>query len=288
MTGYGSGHAALGKGRLVIEVRALNHRYLDVRLRVPGELMDQAPVLEEVARSRLERGRVEVTGRMEGAALGLPTLDRERARSAFEQLGELRDELRPDEPVPLTLLSCVPDLFQVPPGPPAEEVREAARSAVQAACDELDAMRRKEGQAMARDLSARLDAMNDHISRIAERVPAAVEEYGSRLRERIRRLMHDQDVELDPGRLEHEVALFSDRCDVAEELARLRSHGEQFRELLEGEDALVGRRLDFLLQEMAREANTIGAKTQDVETTRLVVELKADVGRMREQVQNVV
>lgn len=287
MTGYGSGHAPLGEGRVGIEIRALNHRYLDARVRLPHELLDQTAVVEEIVRARLERGRIEVSGRLEGAALGLPTLDRDRARAAFVQLSALRDDLRPEEPVPLGLLSCVPDLFGVPPGPPADEMRDAVRSATLAACAELEAMRSREGEALAQDLFRQVEEMDGYIGTIRERIPTTVEAYRDRLRERIRRLVQDTEVELDPGRLEHEVALFADRSDVAEELARLASHGAQFRDLVAQGEALVGRRLDFLLQEMAREANTIGSKTQDVGTTRLVVELKATIGRMREQVQNV-
>lgn len=287
MTGYGSGHADLGQGRVVVEVRAVNHRFLDIRMRLPGELSDHAIVIEEALRPRLERGRIEVTARLEGATLGMPTLDVERARSAFEQLSALRDELRPQEPVPLTLLSCVPELFRVPPGPPPDQVREAVRKATKQACDELESMRKREGKALSAELVEQLRRMDDHIDRIRERVPAGVEAYRERLHERIGRLVEDAGVDLEPGRLEHEVALFADRCDVAEELARLKSHGDQFRDLLAQRGTQVGRRLDFLLQEMAREANTIGSKTQDVDTTRLVVELKADVSRMREQVQNV-
>ncbi|MFW6066880.1 MAG: YicC/YloC family endoribonuclease [Myxococcota bacterium] len=287
MTGYGSGQAALGGGRASVEIRALNHRYLDVRVRLSAELADQAALVEETLRPKLERGRIEVSARLEGAALGPPVLDRERARTAFEQLCALRDQLRPEEPVPLSLLACVPDLFQVPAGPPSDVVREAVRHATLQACEDLMAMREREGAALSRDLGELLSRMEEHIERIRERVPSTVESYRERLRDRISRLLQDMGAQLDSGRLEHEVALFADRCDVAEELARLASHGSQFRELLAQRDGAVGRRLDFLLQEMAREANTVGAKTQDVDTTRLVVELKADIGRMREQVQNV-
>jgi uncharacterized protein (TIGR00255 family) len=287
MTGYGSGSAAVGEGRVVIEMRALNHRYLDVRMRLPNELAEHAPQVEEVARRRLERGRIEISGRIEGVTVGMPVLDRPRARAAFEQLCELRDELRPGEPVPLTLLVCVPDLFQVAPGPEPALLAEAVRAAAEQAATDLDTMREREGAALGRELTSLLERMNTHIDEIRQGVPRSVQEYRERLRERVRRLMADQEVALDEGRLEHEVALFADRSDVAEELARLSSHGDQIVDLLRTPDARVGRRLDFLLQEMAREVNTTGAKTQAVGTTRLVVELKADIGRMREQVQNV-
>lgn len=287
MTGYGSGSAPVDGGRVVIEMRALNHRYLDVRLRLPNELAEHAPLMEELARQRLERGRIEVSGRTEGVLAGAPVLDRPRARAAFQQLCELRDELRPDEPVPLSLLASVPDLFHVAPGPDPRALAEAVRDATEEAATHLDAMRQREGAALGEEIQTLLGRLDAHVDEVRTGLPRTVHAYRERLRERVRRLISDTDVDLDEGRLEHEVALFADRSDVAEELARLASHGAQIRDLLDAPDARVGRRLDFLLQEMAREVNTLGAKTPDPETTRLVVELKADIGRMREQVQNV-
>jgi uncharacterized protein (TIGR00255 family) len=287
MTGYGSGHAAVGDGRVIIDLRALNHRYLDVRVRLPNELVEHAPRIEEIVRNRLERGRIEVTGRVEGVVLGLPVLDRGRARAAFEQLCELRDELRPGEPVPLSLLGCVPDLFQASSGPDPKALADTVGRATEEAAADLAAMRNREGAALGQELQSLLARMDTHTDELRKRTPRALTEYRERLRERIRRLLADTEVALDEGRLEHEVALYADRSDVAEELARLTSHGEQIRELLGEQERPVGRRLDFLLQEMAREVNTTGAKSQDMAVTRLVVELKADIGRMREQVQNV-
>jgi uncharacterized protein (TIGR00255 family) len=287
MTGFGVGHAAVGDGRVVVEMRAVNHRYLDVRVRLTSELGEHGATIEEVVRRRLERGRIEASAHLEGVTLGVPVLDRERARAAFDQLAALRDELQPGAPLPLSLLTCVPDLFRAAPAPASEALGEAVREAAEAAATRLDAMRQREGAALAQEILSLLAGMEEHVGQVRQRVPQVVTEYRERLRERVRRLMGDTEVALDAGRLEHEVALFADRSDVAEELARLASHGDQLRELLAAGDARVGRRLDFLLQEMAREVNTTGAKTQDLATTRLVVELKASVGRMREQVQNV-
>lgn len=287
MTGFGSGDAALGQARLVVEARAVNHRFLDVRVRLPSELSDHATVAEDVARRTLERGRVEITGRVEGRALGAPVLDVDRARAAYEQLVALRDELRPDDPVPLSLLATVPDLFTGSRGPDADEARRAIEVATRAACDALAAMRAREGAALHEDLRKRLDRFQQHLALVEQRCPELVESYRKKLRERIERLLESTSVTPDTSRLEHEVALFADRADVAEEVTRLASHCTQFRELLDTGGEAVGRRLDFLLQEMGRETNTIGSKNADVDVARLVVELKADLERMREQVQNV-
>lgn len=287
MTGHGIGEAELGAGRVLIEIRAVNHRYLDVRVRLPVELTEHVVLVEESVRRSLRRGRVEVIGRVDGDVTGLPRLDKARARAAFVQLCELRDELRPDEPVPLSLLTSVPDLFGGRSITDHEAARAALSSACDAACDAVWSMRAREGRALAGDLAQHLDVLLAALDRVRERTPAMVDGYREKLRQRIERLLADTDVELDPGRLEHEVALFADRADVAEEVARLSSHCAQMRELLASPEESAGKRLDFLLQEMTREANTIGAKSADADLARTVIEMKASISRMREQAQNV-
>lgn len=292
MTGLGVGEAPLAApagapgGRLTVEIRAVNHRYLDVRVRAPSHLPDLAVGVEGLARERLTRGRFDVTVRVEGAALAAMSLDRERARSIYESLKQLRDELAPEAEVPLSLLAAVPDLFVPSIEQEREAVRDALSQAFDAAVSSLDAMRLREGSTLSDDLLRRLAVVRKLSQRIGERAPLVVEGYRKRLKERAERLRSASDVEVDPGRLEQEIALFADRVDLAEELTRLDSHTAHFEALLAGSDA-VGRRLDFLLQEMAREANTIGAKGQDVAIAHAVVELKAEIERMREQVQNV-
>ena len=291
MTGYGSGDARTSVDdapvRLVVDMRAVNHRFLDCRVRLPAPLAEHTAAVEALLRKRLRRGRVEVMARVEGRVERAPTLDEALARSAYQQLQALRDELAPGEPLPLSLLSSVPGLFT--PGGPAdgEALRESLLEATAEACDALDAMRLREGKALTQDLSTRLESIRAKLAQVRVLCPTVVAAQRQRLRERLEKLLADRDLELDQGRLEHEVALFAERTDVAEELARLTSHCDQFVELMQSTGPSHGRKLDFLLQEMAREVNTLGAKTPEVEVTRSVVELKADVERMREQVQNV-
>lgn len=289
MTGHGVGETALGPGRVQIEIRSVNHRYLEVRVRLPTELLEHSSFVEEQARNFLGRGRIEVTGRLSGDALGAPVLDVARARAAYEQLLALRDALSPREPLPLSLLASVPDLFVSRGLPDLRAAREALARATEQACRGVCEMRAREGIALATDLAHRVDRLVEHVGQIEERVPETVEVARRKLRERIEKLLlQGGAVPVDEGRLEQEIAVFADRCDVTEECTRLRSHTQQFRVLLaSGAPEALGRRLDFLLQEMARESNTIGAKSADSEVARLVVELKADIERMREQVQNV-
>lgn len=287
MTGHGLGQADVARGRVRIEVRTLNHRYLDVRVRLPIELSEHGAAVEERVRASLERGRVDVVGRIEGQVMGPPSLDKERARAAFLELAELRDELRPDEPIPLALLAAVPDLFRGRTSDDDDAVRAALEAACDQACEGVWAMRAREGEALARDLARELEATSAALEGVRERAPAVVDAYRERLRQRIDRLLAGSDVALEHGRLEQEVALFADRADVAEEVTRLASHIAQMRDLLAGGGEGAGKRIDFLLQEMTREANTIGSKSADAELARLVIEMKAAISRMREQAQNV-
>jgi uncharacterized protein (TIGR00255 family) len=290
MTGYGVGEAPLGAGetagKLSVEIRAVNHRYLDVRVRAPGQFPDLATAVETLARDRLSRGRFDITVRVEGAALGALTIDRDRARSVYTALKSLRDELAPNEVVPLSLLASVPDMFVPSIDQHGDIVRTALGAAFDAATRSLDAMRIREGLALGDDLVRRLDTLRRLAATIRERSPHVLDQYKKRIKERSERLRSASDVEVDSGRLEQEIAMFADRIDVCEELTRLESHTAHFETLLVSSES-VGRRLDFLLQEMAREANTIGAKSQDVGIAHAVVELKAEIERMREQVQNV-
>lgn len=286
MTGFGLGEAPLATGKVAVEIRGVNHRFLDVRVRMGRDLGDLAGFVELLARERLSRGRYEVAMRVDGIALGAPALDRERARSAYRAFCELRDELAPGLDVPLSLLAAVPDLFVSSGDRELERLREATRAAFEAAVSALDEMRAHEGDALHHDLTERVARVRHLAEGIRQRAPDVLETHRRRLRERADRLRAATELEVDGARLEQEIALFAERSDVCEELTRMESHCTQFVDLLSGDDA-VGRRLDFLLQEMAREANTIGAKSPDAKIAHAVVEVKAEIERMREQVQNV-
>jgi uncharacterized protein (TIGR00255 family) len=289
MTGYGRGHASLGRGSFVVEIRAVNHRFLDLRARVDAELAAETHVLEAYVRKHVLRGRVDLSARLEGKLGTDVVLDRGRARAAFAELIALRDELAPNEPVPLSLLSGVPALFSEIGAPPADARLAAAEHAVQMACEDLAHMRTVEGAALAADLTARAASLLGHVDQIAGATVNQAAMLRDKLSARVRKLLEQtSDMPLDAGRLELEVALLADRTDVSEELTRMRSHVAQLRELLAdtGPDP-VGRKLEFLIQELSREANTAGAKIADAAAAYHVLEVKAELERMREQVQNV-
>jgi uncharacterized protein (TIGR00255 family) len=286
MTGFGIGEAALEEGRLSLELRALNHRFLDVRVRVPNEIADHAFFLEQLVREHLARGRFDVGVRVSGTALPSVSFSRERAQAVYAALLELRDALAPGTEVPVTALTTLPELVTTPVELDVEVLRRALSAAFDVALSRLREMRAREGSALALELRARVGRCRRLLAEIRSRSSGLVDVYRARLRERVDRLVAGTAIQVDAGRLEAELVLLVDRSDISEELARLGSHFDQFEALFETDEP-VGRRLDFLLQEVAREGNTIGAKSQDAPIAHLIVELKTEVERIREQVQNV-
>jgi uncharacterized protein (TIGR00255 family) len=200
----------------------------------------------------------------------------------------LRDELAPGAELPLSLLAAVPDLFVPPAGPELAAVRDAVRRAIDAAITAMDAMCKAEGEALFADLSSRCASMRRLLDAVSDQADGLREAAQRRLRDRLERLLVGTELTIDRSRLEVELALLVDRSDFTEELTRLRSHLDQLEGVLSSASSEpVGRRLDFLLQEMVREANTLGAKAQDASVSQLVVGMKVELERLREQVQNV-
>jgi len=284
MTGLGVGEAVLEGGRVILELRALNHRFQDIRVRVPPSLSDHAFFLEQAARQKLGRGRYDVSVRTEGGASAQPKVSLERAEIMYRALCDLRDRLAPGSEVPVTAVLGVPDVF-VAALPDSDAARSTLERALDLASRSLLEMRRVEGAALETELRGRLSSLWDLHARLAEQADQIVQDYRARLSQRLARLLEDTHA-LQTERLEQEVAILADRSDITEELVRLASHLTQFGDLLTRDDA-VGRRLDFLLQEIGREVNTIGAKAQHADQSRWVVEAKAEVERLREQVQNI-
>lgn len=284
MTGFGAGQAMAGGRELRVELRAVNHRFLDTRVRLPPVLQGQSGVVEELLKKRCERGRVEAYVSLAAEQRGAG-LDLGRAEAALRTLAALRDQACPGEPLPVALLSSMPGLFVEDTPLDQAPAREALITATEEACEALTAARQVEGAALQADLEGLLDELEVLLTAIEAERPQLMARYEQRLRERLTRALEGQGVALDPGRVLTEVAVFCERSDVAEELSRLRAHFSHFRATLTGGGA-VGRKLDFLTQEIFREANTLGTKTPDVAITHLVVELKTTLERVREQVQN--
>lgn len=286
MSGFGRGSASLGSGRLVVEAKSVNHRFLEVRPRTPREMLAIEPLMERLARARLRRGYLTVHVTLEGA-LGAATRIDERALSGhLEQLRTVSQETGLDLADLAPVLAGSPDLFTSIADIDADSLERAAAGAFEQAIDELLSMREAEGAAMAAELETRLDVARAATERLEQLTAVQVTALLERARTRIAALLEGTEIKVDPSRIEAEVALLADRADVTEEIARLKSHCDQMTHLL-GVGDPVGRKLEFLTQEMGREANTLAAKAALPEATHAAVELKAELEKIREIAQNV-
>ncbi|HEX8909101.1 MAG TPA: YicC/YloC family endoribonuclease [Anaeromyxobacteraceae bacterium] len=285
MTGFGAGRAVVGGEEIDAEARSVNHKFCEVKIRLPRELAALELEVSRTVKERLARGGVEVTLRRGGRSAVSPRVDVALAEEYARAFREIQARLGLSGAVALSDVLAAEGVVRLEERPvDAEDARAAVAAAVGQALAALIAMRAREGEALARDLEGRLAQVEALVARIEPLVPETAEHYRARLQERIQEVARG--VAVDPARLAQEVALFADRSDVTEEITRLRSHLAQTRGLLAGGEP-AGRKMDFLVQEMHREVNTIGSKSQSAEIAGLVVALKAEIERMREQVQNV-
>ena len=287
MTGYGRGEASLNGAALTTEVRCVNSRHLDLRVRLPRDLQGYEAEIRKLAAPFFRRGQVELIVRVPADVAAAPRvdIDLEAARRYAEAAQQLERELGLGERLQVSTLLALPGVARLrEPDLDAEATHAALLASSEQACRAALEMRTREGDALASELGGRLAGFSDVVGKIEARADEVKRGLRERLEKRLATL--EPELELSPGRLEQEVVIFVDRMDVTEECVRLRSHATQFRETL-GESGSVGRKLEFLLQEMTREVNTIGSKSSDVPITRCVVDLKAELEKLREQVLNI-
>lgn len=287
MTGYGRAETADAERRVVVEVRSVNHRFSEVVIRMPKELGPLEERIRGLVQAKVSRGRVDVSVIREafGGRRRRVEVDRELAVAYYSKLKELGETLGLRSQAKLDLIARLPDVFVIAEVPEdLERLWETLAPVVDQALVDMSAMREREGSRLRTDLVARLQIIEDHTAAIEERAPQTIEEYRRRLADRVREILPG--VEIDEGRLATEVVLFAERSNVTEEIVRLKSHLAQMRQSLDQSDA-VGRRLDFLLQEMNREINTIGSKASDGQVAKVVIEVKSELEKIREQVQNI-
>jgi len=287
MTGYGKGEAASPQGTFTAEIRSVNHRYGEVSVRMPRQFLALENEIKREVSAVLKRGKIDVSVQWEEAsgADAVPQLNRELAKGYYDAFSRLNSELGLSQDVPLALILSQKGVMRDAAVAVEEsELLPQLRQAVSGAVAAIEGMRYKEGEALASDLLARREQIARWVEQISQRTPQMVQEYQQKLAVRLEQLLGS--TELDPARLAQEVALLADRCDITEELVRLASHFRQFDETLKLKEA-VGRKLDFLMQEMNREVNTIGSKANDAAIATLVIQIKAEMEKMREQVQNV-
>lgn len=289
MTGYAAVQRVDEGVCFALEVRSLNHRYLKLSIKLPETLQYIEGDVDKMLRARLARGSVNFTLRIrtEGAA-GLQPVNLEALRHYVEQLSKVPMPEGVGATVDLATVAMLPGVCGAPnlDDEQRSQRRELVATLTSKALDDLIAMRAKEGEGLTSELLGFCDQIRTHLSQVEERAPYVVDEYHERLRSRVDKLLQGNGIELEADGLMREVAIFAERCDINEELSRLRSHLDQFTELCERGDQ-VGRTLDFLNQELLREANTIASKSNDTHIARSVVEIKGLIDRLREQAQNV-
>jgi uncharacterized protein (TIGR00255 family) len=291
MTGFGNARFRVDDWSFELEIRSVNHRHLDARIRLPRLLASLEPDVRARLQSRFARGKVDVTVTAPEGGAPNPRLELDLS-AAREYLATARALAQSDGvagEIDAATLLALPGVSRfVEPVISDGLLRERTLAAVDEGLDALAAMRASEGAALERDLRARLDRVLALAAEVEQRSGAVQDSVRERLRKRARQLEAETGL-LDEARLHQEIAIAAERMDVTEEIVRLRSHVDQFRELLDaaGPTKPVGRQLEFLLQELSREANTIGSKGSDAPIAHWVVELKTELERVREQVQNV-
>ncbi len=287
MTGFGAGQATVGGESLSVELRSVNHKFCEVKVRLPRELGALEASLQKLVKDRLARGAIDLSVRRASrtAAGVVPQVDVALAKEYRRAWAELAQALELPDSTSLRDIAQQQNVIRLE----EQQVNlvdagKAAEAATLAALEVLARMRGVEGQALLADLTARLALVAQLVDEVKVLAPKAIELYRERLAERIAEL--SRGLSVDPQRLAQEVAFFAERTDVAEEMTRLASHLEQFRALLAAAEP-SGRKMDFLVQEMHREVNTTGSKSQHADISARVMQLKAELERIREQVQNV-
>lgn len=289
MTGYGRAETREGGRTLVVEIRTVNHRFAEISIRLPKSLAMIENRVRDRMQERLSRGKITLSVNLEGddGEMGRLKVDEEVAKRYASLLRDLKKKLNLSGDLDIGTFVGLPDVLSWEKDTLDDEAGwRSLAPTLDRALDDLLQMKRREGEILSRDLRARLESILAGISRIEQDVPRMIEAARTRLRDRLQEILKDQDVEYQRTRLEGEIALFADRTDCTEECVRLRAHCQQFLELIQAPEP-AGRKLTFLLQEMNREANTIGSKSLDVTIAREVITIKEETERLREQVANI-
>ncbi len=287
MTAYGRAESLKEAMEFIAEIRSGNNRYREIIPRIPQSLQPFEDRIRSIVSSRLKRGRIELSIQIkDNGDKGLRLeLNRPLVKAYVTIFNELNKELGCKQPIDISFFSQLKDAIIVKQDSvDLEKIWPDLKDVIDKALLSLDTMRINEGKALEKDFLERLNKIGRYIDEIRNRAKVIVESYSDKLRQRIHKLI--KDIEIDKDRLMQEVAFMAERSDITEEFIRVESHLEQFRNYMNQDDA-IGRRLDFLLQEINREVNTIASKASDSFTSQLVVEIKAELEKLREQIQNV-
>ena len=289
MTGFGRSEYTDGKRNITVEIKSVNHRYSDISIKMPRRYGFAEDKVKNAVKERIRRGKVDVSIMVENITendvnIKLNTMI---AKQYYENLLELRKEFSVEGDITLQFLAGLPDVMKaIPDVEDEEEITKAILIAVAEAAANLEKMRAVEGEKLAEDLIAKGRNIRSILDKIAERAPQVSIDYTARLRERITELIGGS-IEVPEDRILVEAAIFADKCAIDEEITRLGSHLIQLENIVTKSTQPDGKKLDFLVQEMNREANTIGSKANDITITGYMLEIKSEIEKIREQVQNI-
>ena len=286
MTGYGKSNMSKNLREYQVEIKSVNHRYLDVSVKMPRSLSYLEEEIKKAVSSKLTRGKVDVfitfnNNSLEGRDIKINT---EIARMYIKELRDLAESEGIVADIPVTEISKLPDVLTIQNNQDDETIKNELLEVTNQAIENLVGMRKIEGEKIAQDLFTRIQDIDGKVKKISSLSTGLIEDYVVKLNTRIKELLQDQ--EIDEARLAQEVVIYADKCSIEEEVTRLNSHVYQFRELLNSNEA-VGKKLDFMIQEMNRETNTIGSKANNLEITNEVINMKTQLENIREQVQNI-
>lgn len=288
MTGFGAGESSDDNYSCKVEIKTVNHRYNDIIVRMPKCLNYLEEKIKGIIKERISRGRVEVYIDLEyidGTKMDVE-IDLQLAKNYKDSLNELIDELHIVDDIKLSHILAVPEIVQMKNKYLEDDsVWNCLKQALEIALNDLVIMRVNEGKELKKNIESQIMNIQDLVDKTEQRAPLVVLEYKNKLRERIKELL-EGDFDIEEEKLSSEVAFFADKSDITEEITRLKSHIKQFLDSLELE-GVVGRKLDFIIQEMNREVNTIGSKANDLHICNYVVDIKSELEKIREQVQNI-
>ena len=287
MTGFGRCEISDGDRKMTVEMKSVNHRYLDVAIKMPKKLNFFESAIRSLLKTYIQRGKVDVFITYEDLSEANTTLRYNQALAAeyLKYLNQMAEEFHLEQDVKVSALSRYPEVLVMEEvQEDEEEIWKLLEKAVKGACEQFVETRIREGENLKRDLLIKLDELLEHVAYVEERSPQIVAEYREKLTEKVKELLAD--TQMEESRIAAEVTIYADKICVDEEIVRLKSHIKHTKETLEKEDS-VGRKLDFIAQEMNREANTILSKSNDLEVSNHAIELKTGIEKVREQIQNI-
>ena len=287
MTGYGKASLSVEGREYQVEIKSVNHRYLDINIKLPKSISYLEDTIKKEISAKIKRGKIDVfitfeNNSQEGKNI---TINKELAKLYIEQLKQLAQEEKISSNIEAMDIVKLPDVLEIKTDEEDERIQNELIEVVQGAISKIIEMKNVEGSKIEQDLLQRIDKIENKIMEISAKSTGLIEEYVVKLEKRIKEILKTE--ELDKSRLAQEVVIYADKCSIEEEVTRLKSHIYQFRNLISDNNETIGKKLDFLIQEMNRETNTIGSKANNLEITNGVIDIKTELEDIREQIQNI-